>query len=289
MKLYADRPDRVLRQLVGDLAVVILGYLAIQLGRATHSRIAELAAPGREAEATARQLDGQLRDTAGDLDDTPLVGGALSTPFKALASTSRDLAQQAQDYQDAVERFATLAGFLVAGFILLHPGARLAAAPGGLDRRGLGGVPPRPAYAGQRRPARRARAGPAAAAPAGQARSRGRRAAGRPATPRRRSGWPRLELDELGLRPLLSGSSGARPGERSGHGASAGRSESQPASRAAAAARIPPTVVGLCRRPASTRSRASCEGHPGGHHVALLVARARAARRPGRRCRPRAR
>jgi hypothetical protein len=119
MKLYADRPDRVLRQLIGDLAVVILGFLAIRLGRATHSRIAELAAPGREAEATARQLDGRLRDTAGDLNDTPLVGGALSTPFKALAATSRDLAQQAQDYQDAVERFATLAGFLVAGFILL--------------------------------------------------------------------------------------------------------------------------------------------------------------------------
>jgi len=119
MKLYADRPTRVLSQLIGDLAVVILGYLAIRLGRATHSLIAELAGPGREAEATARQLDGQLRDTAGDLSDAPLVGGALSTPFKALASTSRDLAQQAQDYQDAVERFATLAGFLVAGFILL--------------------------------------------------------------------------------------------------------------------------------------------------------------------------
>jgi len=119
MKLYADRPTRVLSQLIGDLAVVILGYLAIRLGRATHSRVAELAGPGRDAEATARQLDGQLRDTAGDLNDTPLVGGALSTPFKALASTSRDLAQQAQAYQDAVERFATLAGFLVAGMILL--------------------------------------------------------------------------------------------------------------------------------------------------------------------------
>jgi hypothetical protein len=119
MKLYADRPTRVLSQLIGDLAVVILGYLAIRLGRATHSRVAELAGPGRDAEATARQLDGQLRGTAGDLKDTPLVGGALSTPFKALASTSRDLAQQAQAYQDAVERFATLAGFLVAGLILL--------------------------------------------------------------------------------------------------------------------------------------------------------------------------
>jgi acyl-CoA synthetase (AMP-forming)/AMP-acid ligase II len=119
MKLYADRPTRVLSQLIGDLVVVIMGYLAIRLGLATHARVAELAGPGRDAEATARQLDGQLRDAAGNLRDTPLVGGTLAKPFRALAATSRDLAAQAQAYQDSVERLATLAGFLVAGVILV--------------------------------------------------------------------------------------------------------------------------------------------------------------------------
>ncbi len=92
----------------GDLARH-LGYLR-PAGR-THS---DRELPLARAEH-GRQLDAARH--AGPA--YPLVGGALSTPFKALASTSRDLAQQAQDYQDAVERFATLAGFLVAGFILL--------------------------------------------------------------------------------------------------------------------------------------------------------------------------
>jgi hypothetical protein len=119
MKLYADRPTRVLSQLIGDLVVVIVGYLAVRLGIATHSRVAELAGPGRDAEATARELDGQLRGAAGNIRDTPLVGDTLAAPFKALASTSRDLAAEAQAYQDSVERLATLTGFLVAGVILV--------------------------------------------------------------------------------------------------------------------------------------------------------------------------
>jgi hypothetical protein len=114
MKLYADRPDRLVGQLLGDLLVVVLVYLCVRLGLGTHGRIGELAGPGRDAEAQARGLDGTLRDAAGKVDDTPLVGGTVAAPFRALARTSRDLAASAQAYQDAVERVAVLAGVLVA-------------------------------------------------------------------------------------------------------------------------------------------------------------------------------
>src|SRR4029079_1772851 len=40
MKLYADRPTRVLGQLAGDLVVVILVFLAVRLGRGTHDKVA---------------------------------------------------------------------------------------------------------------------------------------------------------------------------------------------------------------------------------------------------------
>lgn len=114
MKLYADRPARVLRQLFGDLLVVIGVYWAVRLGQGTHAKVGALAVPGREAEQSARSLDGRLRDTAGSLRDTPLVGDTIAAPFRDLAATSRDLAATAQDYQDSVERLATLAGLLVA-------------------------------------------------------------------------------------------------------------------------------------------------------------------------------
>jgi hypothetical protein len=115
MKLYADRPGRLAGQLLGDVLVVVLVYLSVRLGRGAHDRVAELAGPGRDAEAAARDLHGTLRGAAGDVGDAPLVGGALARPFRALASTSRDLAESAQSYQDAVAQVATLTGLVVAG------------------------------------------------------------------------------------------------------------------------------------------------------------------------------
>lgn len=114
MRLYADRPTRLLRQVLGDLGVLVAGYLAVQLGRGTHERLAALAAPGRQAEDAARTLDGQLRSAAADIAGAPLVGAGLARPFRDLAATSRELAGAAQGFQDTVERVAVLAGLLVA-------------------------------------------------------------------------------------------------------------------------------------------------------------------------------
>src|SRR4051812_13683449 len=119
MKLYADRPTRVLGQLAGDLVVVILVFLAVRLGRGTHEKVAALAAPGRDAEDAARSTAGTMRDAAGSVGDTPLVGDTVAKPFTALAATSRQLAQSAQAYQDSVERLAVLSGILVAAVPIL--------------------------------------------------------------------------------------------------------------------------------------------------------------------------
>lgn len=114
MKLYADRPGRLLTQLLGDILVVIAMYWAVRLGRGAHEKVGALAVPGREAEEAATSLDGQLRSAANDVGDAPLVGDTLSRPFRALASTSRDLAGTAQSYQDTVADVALLTGVMVA-------------------------------------------------------------------------------------------------------------------------------------------------------------------------------
>lgn len=114
MRLYADRPGRLLGQLTSDLVVVVVVYLLVRLGLGAHDKVAALAAPGRQAEDAARATEGTMRDAAGNVGGTPLVGGAVSKPFEALAGTSRDLAASAQAYQDAVERLAVLTGVLVA-------------------------------------------------------------------------------------------------------------------------------------------------------------------------------
>ena len=119
MKLYADRPLRLVNQLLGDVLVLLAVYLCVRLGRATMDKVAALAGPGRDAEAAARDVDGQMRDAAGGVADAPLVGGTLAKPFQALGEASRDLAATAQDYQDAVADLARLAGLLVAGLPIL--------------------------------------------------------------------------------------------------------------------------------------------------------------------------
>jgi hypothetical protein len=119
MKLYADRPSRLVGQLLGDVVVVVLVFAFVRAGRRAHDAVAALAGPGRDAEAAARDLRGTMRDAAGEVDDAPLVGGALAKPFEALAATSRELAASARSYQEAVADLALLTGLLVAGVPLL--------------------------------------------------------------------------------------------------------------------------------------------------------------------------
>jgi hypothetical protein len=119
MKLYADRPARVVRQLMGDVLVVLLVYASVRLGMAANDRVAALAGPGREAEATARDVDGRMRDAAGQVGDAPLVGGTLAKPFESLADASAALASSARSYQDTVADVARLTGVVLAGAPIL--------------------------------------------------------------------------------------------------------------------------------------------------------------------------
>lgn len=119
MKLYADRPARVVRQLLGDVLVVLLVYASVRLGMAANDRVAALAGPGLEAEATARDVDGRMRDAADQVGDAPLVGGTLAKPFESLAEASAALADSARAYQDTVADVARLTGFVLAGAPIL--------------------------------------------------------------------------------------------------------------------------------------------------------------------------
>ncbi|HEY4315916.1 MAG TPA: hypothetical protein VGO19_10475 [Actinomycetes bacterium] len=200
MRLYADLPTRRFGQLLGDVAVLVLVYLAARLGIAAHDKVAALAGPGRNAEGAARRLQGQLHGAAGDIDNAPVVGGALAKPFQALSGASRDLASEAQAYQDAVAHLALFTGVLVSAVpVLLLLVVWLPRRVGWVVE----------ASAAQRL----VRGGPAAAdllAVRALARQPLRRLAG--LGPEVVAGWQagdpaatealaRLELDELGLRP----------------------------------------------------------------------------------------
>jgi hypothetical protein len=114
MKLYADRPVRLLRQLLGDVLLVVLIGLCVRLGQSVRDHVEALAGPGRDAEAAGLRFQHSMRDAAGSLSDVPLVGDGVSAPFRGAAASGRDLAEAAKSYQESVADLARVLGLTVA-------------------------------------------------------------------------------------------------------------------------------------------------------------------------------
>ena len=114
MKLYADRPVHLLRQLLGDVLFVVLIGLCVKLGRSVRDHVEALAGPGQDAEAAGLRFQHSMRDAAGNLSDVPLVGDGVSAPFRGAAASGRDLAAAAHSYQESVADLAQVLGLAVA-------------------------------------------------------------------------------------------------------------------------------------------------------------------------------
>lgn len=114
MKLYADRPTRLLPQLAGDVLLVVMVYLCVRLGRGVHGHVADLAGPGRDAEAAGLRFQSQMRKAADGIGSVPLVGDSVSKPFHDAASSGQDLADAARGFQDTVGQVAVVLGLVVA-------------------------------------------------------------------------------------------------------------------------------------------------------------------------------
>ena len=119
MKLYADTPGRRIFQLAVDLLFVAWLVIWVWIGLAVHDGTMALAAPGRQTDASASALAGQLRDAGGRLDDVPLVGDEVATPFDRAADASDGLAAAGRSSVTAVERLALVLGLSIATIPIL--------------------------------------------------------------------------------------------------------------------------------------------------------------------------
>ena len=114
MKIYADRPTRRVRQLVGDALLLVALWLCSRLGHATHDRVAAIGDTGRTAQDAGLRFEKEMRSAARSVKDLPLVGGSVSKPFRAVAGSGRELADAAAAFQDSVAHAANVLGLLVA-------------------------------------------------------------------------------------------------------------------------------------------------------------------------------
>lgn len=114
MKLYADAPGRRLRQLIVDLLFLAWLVMWVSIGLVVHDGTMALAAPGRQTDESASAMAGQLRDAGGRLDDVPIIGDDVATPFDKAADASDGLAAAGRDSVRAVERLAFVLGLSIA-------------------------------------------------------------------------------------------------------------------------------------------------------------------------------
>ena len=113
MRLYAERPGRLGRQLLADLLAVVWIVLAVLAGLAARDGLLALQGPGRAlAEAGARFGDA-FADAADAVRGIPLIGGELARALTPATGTGTDLVRTGEAYTDAVASVAAWAGVLV--------------------------------------------------------------------------------------------------------------------------------------------------------------------------------
>ena len=93
--------------------------LAVLAGRAVYGLIDTLAGPGRLLEDAGDGLSENLGGAGENLSDIPLIGDAISAPFKGAAGAADSVAGAGQTVQDFVGTMATLAALSTAGFLIL--------------------------------------------------------------------------------------------------------------------------------------------------------------------------
>jgi hypothetical protein len=147
MRLYAERPDKRLTQVLADVGMLAWVLLWILVARAVHGAVLLLARPGEAVESLGASVADSMISAADAARHVPVVGNGLSAPFDALGSAGGSVGGAGQAARDGVHTLAFwLAVVLVVlpvGWLLLRwlPWRLRYAREAGAARRLLAGTP----------------------------------------------------------------------------------------------------------------------------------------------------
>jgi hypothetical protein len=119
VKIYADRPSRVLRQIVTDLLMIAWVYAWVRVAFWLYDLVGQLAGPGRKLEGAGTGIADGLADAGGKVGRVPLVGDELTAPFTKAAEAARAVAEAGRDQQEFV---GTLAWVVAVGLVAVPIG-----------------------------------------------------------------------------------------------------------------------------------------------------------------------
>ena len=110
MAWYAQRPTKLIRQVVADACLLVWTIVWFVIGRTVDGVIRAFAAPARSTADRATAAAEQFRSSSEQAGSVPAIGGGLARPFEQAASTMDSIASSARDLASTLELVATLAG-----------------------------------------------------------------------------------------------------------------------------------------------------------------------------------
>ncbi|WP_067964166.1 hypothetical protein [Nocardiopsis trehalosi] len=120
MKLYADRPLRLLFQVLADALAVVWIFAWVRAGLALYDALNALAAPGRLMTDAGDGLTANMTDAAELVREVPLAGDSLAAPFTSVGEAGTSLSEAGTLFQQNVADLAmTLALLTTAVPVLL--------------------------------------------------------------------------------------------------------------------------------------------------------------------------
>jgi hypothetical protein len=114
MELYAQDRKLRTRQIASDALVVLWVAGWALLGRALHRLVSRLGGAGRFLEDAGQDFARSAGGTGERVDDLPVLGNRLASPFGAVADGGSAVARAGVAQQDAVSTLAMVLALLVA-------------------------------------------------------------------------------------------------------------------------------------------------------------------------------
>ena len=114
MKLYAETTRKRSRQIVQDTILVCWIALWILFGSVAHDVVAKLAAPAASVARSSDSLSESMADVSDQVDQVPVVGGALEEPFSSASRAASDVAAESREQRDLFLTAALWIGLFIA-------------------------------------------------------------------------------------------------------------------------------------------------------------------------------
>jgi hypothetical protein len=118
LRLYADRGPRRVRQVLGDLLVLGVGYLMVTVALQVRDAIASLGTVGVQLHRSGRTVSQGADRAVEAVDGVPGLGGALAAPFGTISGAGRQLTAAGAQVEGATATLAFLVSALLIGLTL---------------------------------------------------------------------------------------------------------------------------------------------------------------------------